>query len=326
MSRPAASWRQLWAASRAPPGCAWPPWAQVSWRSPPARALAVNFVWLDCGKTGKALVLAAASQFANLHHGNAGATNLTTAAAYGHLGAFPMLMMYVVMLPSIDRLHASHVLACCLLLPGGQVHAEDCHILLSCVSHSTGQKPVLKSKQGAFQIIETTSVFRPLCKYTKQVTFSAVLVLTLVSHVKAGHGFDMAWGQIANACNVLQLVHGGLVPSYVREAMRRANEERPGTCHIELPEDVARELVCLTGPPHQQACARADNMHKCHPPADAPQEMPTSARATRLRATEFACRVLQVDESECTVYGVSRVRRPVAEAKAIGKTIELLRV
>ena len=39
-----------------------------------------------------------------------------------------------------------------------------------------------------------------------------------------------------------------------------------------------------------------------------------------------ACHVLQVDESECTVYGVSRVRRPVAEAKAIGKTIELLRV
>lgn len=33
----------------------------------------------------------------------------------------------------------------------------------------TGQKPVLKSKQGAFQIIDTTSVFRPLCKYTKQV-------------------------------------------------------------------------------------------------------------------------------------------------------------
>ena len=57
---------------------------------------------------------------------------------------------------------------------------------------------------------------------------------------------------------MLQLVHGGLVPSYVREAMRRANEERPGTCHIELPEDVARELVCRTGQSHQWACARAD--------------------------------------------------------------------
>lgn len=34
----------------------------------------------------------------------------------------------------------------------------------------------------------------------------------------------------------------------------------------------------------------------------------------------------QVDESECTVYGVSRVRRPIAEEKAIAKTIELLKV
>jgi acetolactate synthase-1/2/3 large subunit len=102
----------------------------------------------------------------------------------------------------------------------------------------TGQKPVLKSKQGAFQIIETTSMFRPVCKWTKQ------------------------------------LVHGGLVPSYVREAMRRANEERPGTCHIELPEDVARE---------------------------------------------------KVDDAECMIYAVSRVRRPIAEDKAIAKTIELLK-
>lgn len=186
---------------------------------------------------------------------------------------------------------------------------------------------MLKSKQGAFQIIETTSVFRPLCKYTKQVTCPAVFVLTLVSHAKAGHGFDMAWGQLAIACNVSQLVHGGLVPSYVREAMRRANEERPGTCHIELPEDVARELVCLTGRSQQQACARhADGLYECRPPADALQETLTSTHTARLHAAKSACRALQVDESECTVYGVSRVRRPVAEAKAIGKTIELLRV
>lgn len=38
-----------------------------------------------------------------------------------------------------------------------------------------------------------------------------------------------------------QLVDGGLVPAYVREAVRRAEEERPGTSHIELPEDVARQ-------------------------------------------------------------------------------------
>ncbi len=39
----------------------------------------------------------------------------------------------------------------------------------------------------------------------------------------------------------LQIVHGGLVPSLLWEAMRRANEERPGSVHLELPEDVARE-------------------------------------------------------------------------------------
>ena len=31
------------------------------------------------------------------------------------------------------------------------------------------------------------------------------------------------------------------MPAYVREAVRRAEEERPGTSHIELPEDVARQ-------------------------------------------------------------------------------------
>lgn len=40
-----------------------------------------------------------------------------------------------------------------------------------------------------------------------------------------------------------QIVDGGLVPSLLREAMRRANEERPGSVHLELPEDVAREKV-----------------------------------------------------------------------------------
>jgi hypothetical protein len=49
---------------------------------------------------------------------------------------------------------------------GPQDAVENMYCIPVC---STGQKPVLKSKQGAFQIIETTSVFRPLCKYTKQV-------------------------------------------------------------------------------------------------------------------------------------------------------------
>ncbi len=33
----------------------------------------------------------------------------------------------------------------------------------------TGQKPVLKSKQGAFQIIDTVGLFAPLTKFNKQV-------------------------------------------------------------------------------------------------------------------------------------------------------------
>lgn len=71
----------------------------------------------------------------------------------------------------------------------------------------TGQKPIHKSKQGAFQIVDIVALFHPITKLTKQI------------------------------------VNGGLIPSYVREAVRRAEEERPGPCHLELPEDVARETV-----------------------------------------------------------------------------------
>ena len=35
----------------------------------------------------------------------------------------------------------------------------------------TGQKPVLKSKQGTFQIIDTVGLFAPLTKFNKQVRF-----------------------------------------------------------------------------------------------------------------------------------------------------------
>ena len=44
-----------------------------------------------------------------------------------------------------------------------------------------------------------------------------------------------------------QLVDGGLVPAYVREAVRRAEEERPGASHIELPEDVAHQQARVLG-------------------------------------------------------------------------------
>ncbi len=69
----------------------------------------------------------------------------------------------------------------------------------------TGQKPVKSSKQGQFQIIDVVDMMGPLTKYTRQ------------------------------------LVSGGSIPSGVREAIRMAEEERPGAVHLELPEDIARE-------------------------------------------------------------------------------------
>lgn len=69
----------------------------------------------------------------------------------------------------------------------------------------TGQKPIKKSKQGRFQILDVVDMMRPITKYTRQV------------------------------------VSANNIPSIVREAFRLASEERPGAAHIELPEDVAAE-------------------------------------------------------------------------------------
>ncbi|EED33592.1 acetolactate synthase, catabolic [gamma proteobacterium NOR5-3] len=69
----------------------------------------------------------------------------------------------------------------------------------------TGQKPIKSSKQGRFQILNVVDMMQPLTKYTAQV------------------------------------VSGDRVPSIVREALRLAQEERPGAVHIELPEDIAAE-------------------------------------------------------------------------------------
>lgn len=71
----------------------------------------------------------------------------------------------------------------------------------------TGQKPIKKSKQGHFQIINTVEMMRPITKFTKQV------------------------------------VDAQLIPSLVREAFKLATEERPGAVHLELPEDVAHEEI-----------------------------------------------------------------------------------
>ncbi len=69
----------------------------------------------------------------------------------------------------------------------------------------TGQKPIKKSKQGRFQILDVVSMMGPITKYTHQ---------------------------LASADNI---------PSRIREAFRLAEEEKPGAVHLEFPEDVADE-------------------------------------------------------------------------------------
>ena len=69
----------------------------------------------------------------------------------------------------------------------------------------TGQKPIKKSKQGRFQILDVVAMMGPITKFTHQ---------------------------LAAADNI---------PSRVREAYRLAEEEKPGATHIEFPEDIADE-------------------------------------------------------------------------------------
>lgn len=69
----------------------------------------------------------------------------------------------------------------------------------------TGQKPIKKSKQGRFQILDVVSMMEPITKFTEQ------------------------------------LAAGDNIPSRVREAFRLAEEEKPGAVHLELPEDIAEE-------------------------------------------------------------------------------------
>ena len=68
-----------------------------------------------------------------------------------------------------------------------------------------GQKPIRKSKQGRFQIVDVVGLMRPITKYSEQI------------------------------------VDGNNIPSMVRDAFRIAIEERPGAVYIELPEDIAAE-------------------------------------------------------------------------------------
>ena len=71
----------------------------------------------------------------------------------------------------------------------------------------TGQKPIKSSKQGHFQIINTVEMMRPLTKLSRQI------------------------------------VDANLIVSTVQEAFKISRDERPGAVHLELPEDIAADLV-----------------------------------------------------------------------------------
>jgi len=80
----------------------------------------------------------------------------------------------------------------------------------------TGQKGILSSRQGRFQIIDVVAAMKPLTKLSRQI------------------------------------VSAPMIPTLVREAFRVAEEERPGPVHLELPEDIAAtecpEVALI--PPH----------------------------------------------------------------------------
>lgn len=69
----------------------------------------------------------------------------------------------------------------------------------------TGQKPIKKSKQGRFQIVDVVHLMESVTKMSRQI------------------------------------VHGNTIPTLIREAFRIAEEERPGAVLLELPEDIAAE-------------------------------------------------------------------------------------
>src|SRR5699024_2882844 len=73
----------------------------------------------------------------------------------------------------------------------------------------TGQKPIKSNKRALFQLLDVVDMMRPLAKFTHSI------------------------------------VHRDSIPLRVREAFRLAREERPGACHIELPEDIAREHTTM---------------------------------------------------------------------------------
>ena len=69
----------------------------------------------------------------------------------------------------------------------------------------TGQKPIKKSKQGKFQIIDVVGMMKPITKFAETI------------------------------------VSADRIPTTVHQAINKAETERPGATHIEFPEDIAEE-------------------------------------------------------------------------------------
>jgi acetolactate synthase I/II/III large subunit len=80
----------------------------------------------------------------------------------------------------------------------------------------TGQKGILHSKQGHFQLVDIVATMKPLTKMAQQIVSPAT------------------------------------IPTIVRDAFRVAQQERPGPVHLELPEDIAGEVASDLSPvpPH----------------------------------------------------------------------------
>lgn len=71
----------------------------------------------------------------------------------------------------------------------------------------TGQKPIKKSKQGRFQILDVVRMMEPLTKFTKQI------------------------------------INAGTIPAIIRDIFRISINGKSGPVHIELPEDIAAETI-----------------------------------------------------------------------------------
>jgi len=71
----------------------------------------------------------------------------------------------------------------------------------------TGQKAIMSARQARFQIVDIVATMKPLTKASRQI------------------------------------VSATSIPTVVRDAFRLASEERPGPVHLELPEDIAGEVL-----------------------------------------------------------------------------------